>query len=336
MKLMRKKEIILALLLMFTMVTLAACGDSEPEGEKVQQQAGGDVEQAEDFKVVIENIDRTITFDRVPERAVTLNQHVTEIMLALGLEDHMVGTAFLDDEILPEFQEQYSKIPVLSDRYPSQEVFLSVEPDFAYAGWQSAFREDNVGTVEQLEQFGVKAYLHKASYEVGPTLEDLFEDILNIGRIFDVQDRAEELIASMEREFAEVQEQIGEVEEPIRIFVYDSGEDTPFTVAQGFMTTIINLAGGKNIFDDVDRNWAQVSWEEVINRDPEVIVVVDYGETTVEQKKELLLNKSALANVTAIQNERFVVIPLSAAAEGVRIVSAFETLSKGLYPEKFD
>ncbi|WP_269758220.1 ABC transporter substrate-binding protein [Thalassobacillus sp. C254] len=100
------------------------------------------------------------------------------------------------------------------------------------------------------------------------------------------------------------------------------------------MTNLIEMAGGTNIFSDaLDQNWGNVSWEAVIEEDPEWIVIVDYGETTAEQKKEFLLSYDALESVTAIQEENFVVVPLSAAAEGVRAPEAFELMAEGFYPD---
>lgn len=319
------------LLIMFI---LAACGQSEEE--QAQTSSPHQDENTAYEPLTIQNGDRTIEFTEMPTRAVTLNQHVTEVMLALGLEEYMVGTAYLDDEILPEYKDKYNEIPVIADAYPSQEVFLDANPDFAYAGWQSAFGEEAIGTVERLEEFGVKAYLHQSSTIVGPKKEDIYEDIRNIAKIFNVEERADELIQLMESDVEKIRNKIGEMDEPLRVFVYDSGEDTPLTATQNFMTELITIAGGENIFSDIEKNWAKVSWEEVVERNPEMIVIIDYGDTSVEDKKQFLLNHSALADVDAIQNERFAVLPLSAAAEGVRIPIAVETLAKSFYPEKFE
>src|SRR5690606_31934170 len=131
------------------------------------------------------------------------------VMLALGLEKYMVGTAYLDDDILPKYKDKYSKIPILSEAYPSQETFFEVNPDFAYAGWKSAFEEDAIGTVERLEEFGIKAYLHQSSNIIGPKSEDVYEDIRNIARIFNVEERANKLIESINNEVESIQNQIG-------------------------------------------------------------------------------------------------------------------------------
>ncbi|WP_203362766.1 ABC transporter substrate-binding protein [Bacillus sp. REN10] len=328
---MRKlKQSVFASIVVLLLSIMTACNQSASPTEKPSDKNTETTEP-----ITIENMDRTITFEEAPKRAVTLNQHTTEIMLALGLEDSMVGTAYLDDEILPEYKEAYGKIKVLSDKYPSQEVFLEVESDFAYAGWQSAFTDKTLGTVEQLEQFGVKSYLQQSSNMSGPTMDDVFTDILNIGRIFRVEDRAETLVQNMKEEMNAVQEKVKDVEEPIHVFVYDSGEKEPTTAGQNFLNELITLAGGSNIFNDIEKGWASASWEEVVNRNPEIIVIVDYGDTTIDQKREFLVSHPALKDVEAIKNKRFVTLPLSAGAEGVRGPIAIETLAKAFYPDQF-
>ncbi|WP_243290170.1 ABC transporter substrate-binding protein [Bacillus sp. FJAT-47783] len=321
---------LLSLSIWFVVIlVLTACNSSTSAPDTKEKDTSNSKE------VVIENMGQTITFTEPPKRAVTLNQHATEIMLALELQDSMVGTAFLDDEILPTYQEVYENIPVLAKQYPSKEIFLASEPDFAYAGWKSAFTEKTLGTVKELEKLGIKTYIQESSNTPGPTLEDVYQDIQNIGRIFQVEKKANEVISNMKQDIESITEKIGFVQTPQHVFVYDSGEDSPLTAANNYLTHLIHLAGGKNIFDDIEKGWANVSWEEVVNRNPDVIVIIDYGDTTVEQKKELLLSKKEIANVPAIKNERFIILPLSAGAEGIRAPQALQTLAKGLHPEKF-
>ncbi|MFD3274384.1 ABC transporter substrate-binding protein [Paenibacillus dendritiformis] len=328
-----KRFLLLGMTMM--LVLLSACGSPEQPDAKRQAQAEKPAQQVSGSGTVeLENMGEKLSFPDAPKRAVTLNQHATEVMLALGLEESMVGTAYLDDSILPDYKEKYDKIPVLADKYPSKEVFLSVSPDFAYAGWKSAFGEKALGSREDLAGQGVLTYVQESSNKAAPTLEDVYQDILNIGRIFRVEDRAEAVVNDMRKKLEDIQAQIGSVSEPLNVFVFDSGEDKAFTAANTYLTSLIAKVGGKNIFDDIDKGWAEVSWEEVVSRDPDVIVIVDYGDTTAEQKQELLLNKAPLADVKAIKNKRFIVLPLSAAAEGVRAPIALQTLAAGLYPDK--
>ncbi|UIO44412.1 ABC transporter substrate-binding protein [Brevibacillus brevis] len=316
------------------MLMVSACGST------TTTQAPAKTEQtaapaAESKPVTLTNNGIEMTYPKAPERAVTLNQHVTEIMLALGLADKMVGTAYLDDKILPELKLEYDKVPVLSDKYPTKEVLLAANPDFVYAGWKSGFGEKGVGSMQDLEKVGIKSYLQESSSKPGPTIDDVFADITNIGRIFRVEDKANDLIHKMKSEMDQTISKIGKVDEPLKVFVYDNGEDKPFTAANNYMTSLIKTAGGKNIFDDIQKGWAEVSWEQVVSRNPDVIIVVDYGDRTVDQKRNFLLTKKELADIPAIKNQRLVVLPLSAASEGVRAPIALKILAEGLYPDKF-
>ncbi|CAM4265330.1 ABC transporter substrate-binding protein [Paenibacillus alkaliterrae] len=329
----RKKSKVSVLLLVFVFMLSACGGESSSEAENHAPDKEN-TSETERKAVEIDNLGVKHVYAEPPKRVVTLNQHATEVMLKLGLEKTMVGTAYLDDEILPEYSEAYQQVPVLSDEYPSKEVFFAASPDFAYAGWKSAFTEKSLGTRDELEQAGIHTYVQQSSNMPSPTLEDVYADILNIGRIFQVEEKAQDVVEGMKEQLSEIKSKIGEVEKAPEVFVYDSGEEKAFTAANTYLTHLLDMIGAHNIFDDVDKGWVEVSWEEVVNRNPEFIVIMDYGNTTVEQKKQLLLSKPELADVPAIKNERFIVLPLSAAAEGIRAPIALQTLASGLYPER--
>ncbi|MFB5285381.1 ABC transporter substrate-binding protein [Peribacillus sp. Hz7] len=309
------------------LIVLTACGSSTEQSSNVKE----DTEN----EVTIVNNDITTVYTEAPKRAISLNQHVTEIMLALGLEDSMVGTAYLDDKILPSLQEDYDQVPVLAKEYPTKEQVIDAEADFVYAGWTSGFSEKGIGTQEELKELGIHTYLHKSSDMTSPTLEDIFEDIQNIAKIFRVEERGDELIAQMKADVEKVQANLPEVDERVNVLIYDSGEKEIFTAGQNFMNEITKLAGGHNIFSDIKDGWVTVSKEDAVARDPEVIVVIDYGDTSAESKIEFLKQDPALKETPAVQNEHFVILPLSAASEGIRAAQAIEILAKGFYPENF-
>ncbi|MCP3742035.1 ABC transporter substrate-binding protein [Rossellomorea sp. BNER] len=325
---MKNLRIGVSLFLMVSLL-LGACSGEENTSEVKNEQT----KQTE--KVVIENEGFVIEYEEPPERAISLNQHVTEIMLALGLEDSMVGTAFLDNEIYEPLQEAYDQVPVLAEKYPSLEQVISVEADFLYGGWESAFNEKNIATREELKKLGINSYLQSSSVKVAPTLEDVYSDIRNIAKIFRVEDRGEELIDQISQDIKGITAHLPEVTEPLDVLVFDSGQTDVFTATQNFMNTLVTMAGGSNVFGDVKGNWATVSKEDAVERQPEVIVVIDYGSTTAEQKIEFLKKDPALSQTPAVQNERFVILPLSAASEGVRAAEAIEILAKGFYPDAF-
>lgn len=309
---------------------LGACSDEE---QSIKQATADSDETVQ--AVTIENEGMSITYEEAPQKAISINQHVTEVMLALGLEDSMVGTAYLDDQIYPPLQEAYDQVPVLAEQYPSKEQVISTEADFIYGGWASAFNEKNLMSREEMEQLGIGSYLQSSSVKVAPELEDIYTDIRNIAKIFRVEERGETLIEEMNADIEKIKEKVPTVDKPIDVLVFDSGDKDVFTATQNFMNTLVKMAGANNIFGDIEKNWATVSKEDAVERNPEAIIVIDYGSTKAEEKINFLKNDPALSQTPAVQNERFVVLPLSAASEGVRVAEALEIIVKGLYPDSF-
>lgn len=326
---MTKRKLIWAPIALASALILGACSNDEP----TKKQAAEKEEAVQ--AVTIENEGMSITYEEAPKKAISINQHVTEVMLALGLEESMVGTAYLDDQIYPPLQEAYDKVLVLAEQYPSKEQVISTEADFIYGGWASAFNEKNLMSREELQQLGIGSYLQSSSVNVAPELEDIYSDIRNIAKIFRVEERGETLIAEMNADIEKITEKLPPVEKPIDVLVFDSGETEVFTATQNFMNTLVKMAGANNIFGDIEKNWATVSKEDAVERAPEAIIVIDYGSTTAEEKINFLKNDPALSQTPAVQKEHFVVLPLSAASEGVRVAEALEIIAKGLYPDSF-
>ena len=272
-------------------------------------------------------------YSEPPTRAITLNQHVTEIMLALELQDHMVGTAYIDDEILPQYQSAYQSIPVLAEEYPSREVVLAQNPDFIYGGFLSAFGDGAAGSQEGLNELGIGTYLTSAICNIGSadTLDDVYADIRAIGDIFGVADRADALVQALSEEVAAAAPRADSQGDPLRVFIFDSGDDSPYTaVCCSMFTNMIETAGGKNIFDDVDGRWKSVSWEEVIDRDPELIVLTEADWSTSQEKIDLLLGDPAFADITAVKEQRFVVLQFSSLVPGIRNAAAIAELAEAV------
>ncbi|WP_370738260.1 ABC transporter substrate-binding protein [Streptomyces sp. AVP053U2] len=311
----------------------AGCGSSDDgTGD-----AGATAAAAEGFPVTIDNCGVRTTYDAPPSRVVTVHQHPAELMLALGLKDRMVGTAFPDSAVLPELREDFEAIPELAEREPSFEKILDTGPDFVYGGYGSAFAENEGRSREAFADAGIDTYLNREYCgEKRLTMEDTYAEIRTIGRIFDVSDRADELVADLRGRVGEAASAV-EGEPEVTVFVYDSGDKSAFTAGgRGLGTELIRLAGGRNVFADLDEVFGDVSWEQVVERRPEVIALYDYaGAGGVEQKKEFLLSQPALADVPAVENERFVVLPLTATLIGVRSAYAVEDLARGLHPQSF-
>jgi iron complex transport system substrate-binding protein len=288
--------------------------------------------------VSIENCGTVTTYAGAPQRAFTMNQAATEIMLALGLHQRMAGTAFLDDAVLPELAEAYNTIQVRATGYPSREVLFGARPDFVYAAYPSGFSD--VAGMSDLLRSGTPSYLSPSGCRrhISPSpdsMEMVFGEIRDIGRIFGVLPRAEQLIATYRASLDDVRNQLGTVNDPLRVFWWDSGESPFVAGCCGAPNEILQLAGGRNIFDDLRGAWGTVAWEDVVARNPEVIVLVDATWAPAAQKRQWLLDNSAVAGIEAVKNLRFVTINFSDATPGIRNVATVRKLAETLYPERF-
>lgn len=285
------------------------------------------------YPVTVQSCDREVTFDAPPARAASNDVNLTEMMLALGLADRMVGYSGISgwNKLDETMRVGVAELPELSERYPSREVLIGADLDFWFAGWNYGMHVGGEVTPDTLAPFGIAVYeltescIHIMDRDL-LAMDDMFTDIRNLATIFDVPERAEALIGGWQAELAEMAATIP-ADDPLRVFVYDSGEDTPFTAGRYAMpTAMIEAAGGVNIMDDVESSWTRVAWEPVVERNPEVIVIINYGDVTAEQKTAFLRANPAFANVDAVVNNRFVVLEYVEATPGPRNIAAIRSL----------
>ncbi len=295
-------------------------------------------------ETTVNSCNRQVTFDAPPKAAVSNDVNLTEMMLVLGLADRMVGYTGISGwkTLDEEMRAGVKQLPELSAKYPSKEVLLGADADFFFAGWNYGMKVGGEVTPETLEPLGIKVYeLTESCIHVGDkpkvSMDDMYNDIANLGRIFNVEDKANTLIKDYKTELEQFTASLNEGDKPLRVFVYDSGEDKPFTAGRYAMpTALIEAAGGKNIMDDFEKSWATVTWEEVVERNPEVIVIVNYGNVSAEEKRAFMMNNPAFANIDAVKNDRFVTLEYVEATPGPRNIKAIKKLATAFWPKSAD
>lgn len=285
--------------------------------------------------VTIDSCGTAVTFDAPPSRAITLNQQATEIMLALGLQEAMIGTAYLDDAIPAQWQDAYESVPVLADKYPAREVVMAAEPDFLFAGFGSAFGEDALGAQSGWVERGIATYLVDASCKAAHpktrpfTVAPILEDIETIGLIFDVQERARNLGAEMRARLDRAQQASAGAGQSV--FIFDSGDATPYSVGCcGTPALLTDLVGLENIAADVEGTWVDLAWERVVAADPDVILLIDADWSTAETKRALMEADPVLSELRAVSEGRFVTVPFSETLLGMRFADGVERLNMQL------
>lgn len=287
------------------------------------------------FPVTVKSCDRTVTYQAPPKAAVSNDVNLTEMMLVLGLTDHMVGFTGISGwkTLDAKMRDGISELPELAVRYPSKEVLIGADADFYFAGWNYGMKVGGEVSPDTLAPFGIKVYeLTESCIHIGPkepaSMNDMYSDLLNLGAIFGVADRAETLVDAYKSDLAAHRETLSKLASPPRVFVYDSGEDAPFTSGRyGMPNALIEAAGGRNIMDDFDKSWGTVGWEEVVERNPEIIVIVNYGDVTAEEKRQFMRANPAFSDLDAVKNNRFVVLEYVAATPGPRNIDAIKALA---------
>ncbi|WP_437882252.1 ABC transporter substrate-binding protein [Pseudomonas sp. LRF_L74] len=294
---------------------------------------------AGDYPLTLHSCAREVTFTQAPQRAVSHDINMTAMLIGLGLRERMVGYTGISGwkTLDPGLRQALDGLPELASRYASVENLLDADADFFFAGWNYGMHVGGPVTPQTLAPLGVQVYELSESCSHVQTqrqasLEGLYQDLTNLGRIFSVETRAAELVEGLRGRIEHVRARVGGQPRP-RVFLYDSGEDRPFTSGRlGMPQALIEAAGGRNVMADIPASWTQANWESVVERDPQVIVIVDYGAQTWQQKRDFLLDDPALQSMAAIRERRFVVLSYLQVVPSLDNAEAVETLARALHP----
>lgn len=310
-------------------ILLIGCSATSNEGPDQNSIEGNSISYE---KLTLENYGRELVITEKPTKVLTLGPNATELFIALGLEDLVIGKS-LDNHSrapLPEYADAYGNIEELTYGSATREAVITSGADFIYGiDWE--FGGEGLD-VEELENFGITTYMNSAL-----SLEEMYEEILDLGKVFEVEEKAEAFVANQKERIAAVQEKVSD-QDPVDVLVYDSGGDGVFTAGgTNFATLLIEYAGGKNVFDDItDKQWTTVSFEEVLARDPDVILIQDYDAPPLEQKITEIKENSVLSELDSVANENFVVNTLESVLPGNRMAYTIEMLAAEFYPELFE
>ena len=320
-----KRRIISILLVLMMIVSLAACGSSTSSSTD-----GTASDDYEEFSLEVAGTE--VTYTKVPERVIAINYECAQELVALGLTDRIIGITpghFKLDECLPEYQKEMSGLKDLGANI-SYETILAENPDFVYAHpW--TFTAESTATPEEYIKDGIAIYGVKGDSQDVGTFEYYYDDLRNLGKIFGVEDRAEEIIAETQKRVDEVVKNA--VKDAPTVFVYDSGDKQAYTAGNSAMQSeMLRLVGAKNIFDDIDAKYEEVSWEEVAERNPQWILINEYEDENQLNmtKKEFLKTNPALENCDAVKNDRFISINLLDLREGLNAINGLEATLEAL------
>ena len=278
------------------------------------------------------------TYDKAPEKVLAVYQGSIETMLELGLEDRLVAAAGLDNELDEKYKKAFEKVEYLTEFTPSKETVTALNPDMILS-WGSIFAEDKLGDVNTWIDKGCNTYINtntRRKEGEKRTIQNEMTDILNLGKIFNVEDKAQEIVNNMQSKIDEALKAAkGQDKQNVLMLEFLGDEITNYgeNSLGGDMITSL----GANL---VAKDQSKLGKEDIVSLNPDVIYVVymPYSGDDPEQVKQDALNKlledKAFSSLDAVKNKRIVPIMLGDMyASGVRTINGIETISQGLYPD---
>lgn len=327
-------------LLLAVALTVTGCGadadgSTEPPGE----------EAATGFPVSVENCGRTLTFDAPPRRVVTGYQPVLETLLALGLQDRVVGrVTFTEngpDGFLPGQKEAYERIPQISDSiaFPGREVMLAQDADLVISeGWYNFDASRGKATIDELTDAGTPVFLtggwcddaSQRRFQIADTLRD----VRDLGRIFGVPERAEQVVTEMRAILDEVRTAVAD-RPPVPVLAVDGGAGPVRAYGgKGLTQRLIEAAGGVNVLAHVPDDLTGVTVEEVATTRPAAMIVSDYqpGPSAGEKFASVA---AVVPDSPAARERRYLPLPAAGQHPGYRNILTLRQIAVFLHPDAF-
>ncbi len=296
------------------------------------------------FPVTVDNCGQPLTFEAAPKRAVVHDLNMTEMAFVLDLQPSIVGLTGITGwyKVGPEFEEAQGSIPELAPKYPTIENLVAVEPDLFFAGWYYGMKPGGDVTPDTLAPHGIKTLIltescvHLDKDRPAASMDLLFGDMVRLGTVFGKEAQAQTLVEDWKEQLADIVAKVGD-NRGTRVFLYDSGDDKPFTAGKfAIPTAMIDAAGGTNIMADMETSWGTTDWETVATRNPEFLVLLDYQDEAGYRKLlDFLQAHPAMKETDAVRNKRFVALRYAELTPGPANIEAIRKMAQAMHPEAF-
>ncbi|WP_282151976.1 ABC transporter substrate-binding protein [Ruegeria atlantica] len=292
-------------------------------------------------EITVDNCGEPLVFETQPERLVVHDMNMTDMAFALGLQDKIVGLTGITGwyKTSPEFDTLRGDIPELAPKYPTVENLVAVEPDLFFAGWYYGMKPGGDVTPDTLAPFGIKTMIltescvHLDKDRPEASMDLLFTDVLRLGKVMHVEDKAEELVSGWKEELSAIETQTADLPKP-RVFLLDGPADAPFTAGKfAIPDAMIAAAGGENVTHDMDTSWGRSSWEAVAASNPEFLVLLDYqtGNGAADTFK-FLQDHPVMSQTDAVKNERWIGLRYEELTPGPANIEAISKMAKAMHP----
>jgi iron complex transport system substrate-binding protein len=266
---------------------------------------------------------RQVDIEKAPQRIIAFGPSITEILFELGLGDRIVGVSDFCD--YP--QEALAKPKVGNSFSPSIEKVVELDPDL-------------VMTVEH-EQFNSELEGLGITYVVldPENVMSILDTIRIAGEVTGKAREGNSLVSDMEQVIVDITNRVKSVARPTVFFMVDGTDpNIPWTVGGGsFIHDVITIAGGENIASRVADDYTQLSIEEIVNADPDIIIIQTMMGGVPTVAAEVLEQHPIWQQLSAVREGSIYLINGDLVSRpGPRITQGLEEMAKILHPELFD
>lgn len=313
-------------------LTLVATGCSGASGESAPT---GSASSDAGYPVSIENCGRTVTFDAAPENVVSLWQAPTEMLLALGLGDRITAVAGNYGPFPESVADEAASLTVLGSAmaWPSKEVLLSEAPDLVVGQSLEGFAFDTAqgyASVEQIEAAGANVYganMCVTADALTMTVDTPITSLRDLGKIFGVSERADEIIAQLEAEKQTVIDAVAG-QPSAKVAFYNGGEGPLIVLAGGIYDDAISVAGGENAFPS---DAIYVSKEEFAASDADVILVGTFEGQDFDTLSAYIT--ATFPDLPAVKNGRLTEIPVADTDASISVMRGLTQIANAIHPD---
>ena len=269
-----------------------------------------------------------MTYDHAPEKVLSTQLSMTELLIKLGLKDKIVNA------LKGDIADEIASLNSLGDKKSvSKETILATEPDLILGKGPLMFTESSIGTVQSYQELGIPVYTELASASTDQALDNIVEDVRNIGEIFNVQETANAYADELQERIDALMDKVsGQSGEPLKVLFMAGYADGTFVAFNSKMSScMLNALNAENV---LDKGGNGLTLENLVSMNPDIIVYVRadrFGSTDADAVEQLTSN-AVVQEVPAIANQKVIEMDYDDVMDyGARIIDSAETLYNFMY-----
>lgn len=275
--------------------------------------------------ILTDALGKTITLLTPANRVISLAPSNTEILYAVGAGSQVVGRDAFSD-----FPVEAQALTDIGGGFGAlnTEAIISLDADLVLAADLTPPEQ-----IKAIEDLGLTVFALPNPND----FNTLYDNLRTVATLTGHETEANQLIGSLEKRVSVVEEIISKTEtHPLVFYELDASDvNAPYTAGPGtFIDFLIKAAGGNNLGNSLDSPWVQISVEELIIQDPEIIILGDYtwGGITPED----VAGRSGWDVISAVKNGKVYTFDDNLVSRpGPRLVDGLETMARLIHPELF-